>query len=120
MFLSPVAAVAEVMDKEPTLPVLFGWTAIFLLPALLLARLNAWATLLVLPFSAVYAFGTAGELLDDQIGPAILREGGWAYVAPAILSVAINLIAPPAVALWCANRRRQPRQVRDEPASRGI
>lgn len=99
MCLSPLPAVAEVMDKEPTLPVLFGLTAIFLLAALLLARLNAWAPLLVLPVSGIYAIGMASELFDPHVGPAILAEGGWAYLGPALLTAAVNLLAPVAIAL---------------------
>lgn len=87
------------MDKVPGLTALFVWTAVFLLAAFVLARWKAWAPLLTLPFSAFYAIGIASELFDPHVGPAILAEGGWAYLGPALLTVAVNLLAPVAIAL---------------------
>ena len=62
--LWPTIALAEVMDKEPSLLELWSWTGLLILVAHFLARGKPWIPIILLPFSGFYALGIVGELLD--------------------------------------------------------
>ncbi len=102
---SPQFALAEVMDKEPTVAELWAWSGLYVGLALLLARRSPWLPCLVWPFSALNASVGLGELLDSAVGPAILAEAGWGYVVQAWATVAINGVSPLAIAAWSLRRR---------------
>jgi len=73
-------AVFEVMDKEPSLhatAILYGILAGL---GYLLSRRRWWWGLLALPLVAAFAWSDVSELYDPFVGPAIVREAGYAYV----------------------------------------
>jgi hypothetical protein len=73
-------AIFEAMDKEPSLlstAILYGVVAGL---GYLLSRRRWWWGLLSLPLVAAFAWGDVSELHDPFVGPAIVREAGYAYV----------------------------------------
>ncbi len=102
LLLTPLAAHAEVMDKEPSLSVL-SWSALIACTlSYFVARRFPWALLAVLPVSAAWFGSSAWETLSSDIGPAILAEAGMVrFIAPWASLVAIVLFT--VLGLW---RRR--------------
>ena len=102
----PDVAVAEVMDKEPTLTVTWIWALVGGVVGLVGWRFRWWvgAALAVLPagYFALLHF----ELTDAHVGPAIVAEAGrgyvlWSYGALATFAV-LHLTG-----LWQAVRGRR-------------
>jgi len=92
----PLAARAEVMDKETSALALWLWALVPIAPALFAARYRPWLLLLVLPAPLLFFAAQIAEVSDPQVGPAILREAGSAYVAvswggPVALAVVVLL-----------------------------
>lgn len=98
--MAPTAALAEVMDKEPSSGEIWIFTAMFLVADLLLVRWRLWLPLVIWPVTAIYAVGFWEELVDPYVGPAIRIEAGWLYVILGYVAVAINVVAPIAIIIW--------------------
>jgi hypothetical protein len=101
----PDAAVAEVMDKEPTLVVTWAWALVGGALGLVGWRFRWWlgAALALLP--AAYFVGLHFELADPYVGPAIAAEAGrgyrlWSYGA-VVVFVVMHMVG-----LWRALRGR--------------
>lgn len=76
--------IAEIADKEPSLLVFVGGAVICIAVALLIVRFK-WAVLIALPLATIFAAFCAAyifeEVGDPQVGPAIIHELGYTYVA---------------------------------------
>ena len=84
----------EVMDKEPSL--LMIWSASLLLGVggLFLSRLRWWLGLIVIGVALVFALAQIQELHDPFVGPAIVREAGYGYVLQSYIASAIAVLLP--------------------------
>jgi hypothetical protein len=71
----------EVMDKEPSLLYLAGLYGLLGATGYGLSRIKWWLALLPLLLVAFFAWGDISELRDPYVGPAILQEAGYRYVA---------------------------------------
>ncbi len=82
----------EVMDKEPSLRAIWGAAILLGLVGYLATRFRRWLVLPALALVAIAAWTQLGELLDPQVGPAIMNEAGQWYVAQAGAAIALALI----------------------------
>jgi len=82
----------EVMDKQPSLRVIWGGAAALGLVGYVAARFRRWLVLPALALIAVAAWTQLGDLLDPQVGPAIMQEAGLWYVAQAGAAAALAVI----------------------------
>jgi hypothetical protein len=98
--LSPMPALAEVMDKEFSLGQIWIFTALFPGLGLWLMRWKAWVPLFILPITASFAYLNWEELFDPYIKSAILTEAGWSYIIQIHVAATINLTAPIALIIW--------------------
>jgi CHASE2 domain-containing sensor protein len=89
-----VLAFFEVMDKEPSL--LMIWIASLLLGigGLFLSRFKWWLGLIVIGVALVSALAQIQELHDPFVGPVIVREAGYGYVLQSYLASAIAVLMP--------------------------
>ena len=79
-FTMPLTAHAEVMDKEPSLAVLFWSSIIACVLNYLAGRRLPWTLWVVLPLSTLWLGSSALETLSPDVGPAILAEVGMVRV----------------------------------------
>ena len=105
LWSSPVAA--EVMDKEPTSVELWSLSAtvatiLFVLS--LTTRSVAWV---MIALGLWLAWEWTGEVRDPYVGPAILQEAGWTYVAHAYVTGAVMVAAPLTGNLFRIRRQRR-------------
>ena len=84
---------AEVGDKVPRLPVLFLWSAAIMVFAWALIRWKKWLAILPLFVAVCFAIGATAEPRDPFVGPAIVHELGYGYIAFAYLAAALPFIA---------------------------
>jgi len=78
--LLPIAAHAEVMDKELSfvtvlLVALFGAVATFVV-----ARFKPWLLLVVIPLVGLFLVAHLSEVTDPFLGPAMVSEAGFLYI----------------------------------------
>jgi hypothetical protein len=102
--LAPLAAHAEVMDKESSATALWLWTLIPAAFALLAARYRPWFLLLVLPAPLLFFAAQIAEVSDPQVGPDILREAGPLYIAVSWGGLVV-LAATVLAGLWWRRRK---------------
>jgi hypothetical protein len=90
----PLAASAEVMDKEPSASFLVAVCLAAGLASLLAARFRAWILLAVLPYPMLLLYRMYDELADPSVGPAIRSEspGYDVYVGWAIAALTVPLL----------------------------
>jgi len=102
----------EVMDKEPSLEMIWGIYLILGIIGFVLARKNPLLLLLLLPFLlTTYAVSSFvfGEINDPIVGPAIISEAGYAYVIQNYLAMIVGTLLPIAgVLVWLGRRKRKP------------
>ena len=79
LFSSTSVLLAEVMDKELSVPGLWGWAVLWMFAGFLATRYRCWLGLITLPVAAFLPAGALSEFYDPQVGPAIVREAGWTY-----------------------------------------
>ena len=80
LFFLPIAAHAEVMDKESSALVVWAWAVIPAIVAFLAARYKRWLLLLVLPAPILFFVAHLLEVTDPYVGPAIAQEAGVSYL----------------------------------------
>jgi hypothetical protein len=80
LLVLPVAAHAEVMDKESSALVVWAWTTIPAVLAFLAARHRPWLLLLVVPAPVLFFIAHLIEVTDPYVGPAIAHEAGISYL----------------------------------------
>jgi len=78
--VSPDLAVAEVMDKEPSLAVTWTWALIGGAVGLVGWRFRWWVGAAFAVVPAAYFVALHFELTDPHVGPAIVAEAGRGYV----------------------------------------
>ena len=91
--LLPALALAEVMDKEPSLPGVWLWSLVASVLSVLLTRLRWWLVFLSLPVAAFLPVRIVLECHDPFVGPAILSEGGSDYVLQVYLALVLVVLA---------------------------
>ena len=98
LLLLPVQAIAEVMDKEPSLAELYTWAVVSSLALLLAGRFRPRILPVVAVLPALSVWGQLSEITDRFVGPDILREAGplyvqvsWALPWPMMASIALGL-----------------------------
>jgi hypothetical protein len=101
----PDAAVAEVMDKEPTLVVTWAWALVGGALSLVGWRFRWWAGAALALLPAAYLAGLHFELADPYVGPAIVEEAGHGYVFWSYCAVAAFMVLNLA-GLWRVVRGR--------------
>jgi len=79
--LMPIAAHAEVMDKELSFVTVALVALVGAVVALFAARLKPWFLLLVIPMLGLFFFAHLSEVTDPYVGPAMAREAGILYIA---------------------------------------
>jgi|SRR6267378_2740320 len=82
----------EVMDKEPSLRAIWGAALLLGVVGYVATRFRRWLVFPALALVAVAAWTELGELVDQQVGPAIMREAGMWYVAQAGAAIALAVI----------------------------
>jgi hypothetical protein len=80
LFLLPIAAHAEVTDKESSALVVWAWAIVPTILAFLAARYRRWLLLLVLPAPILFFVAHLLEVTDPYVGPAIAQEAGVSYL----------------------------------------
>jgi len=90
----PLFSVAEVMDKEPT--ILVVWVSAFLLAVLgvAAAALRWWAGLIFTAVAVMLSIAILLEIHDPYVGPAIRREAGSGYVVQVYAAAATAIVSP--------------------------
>lgn len=83
---------AEVVDKEPTLFMIWLVACILSLCSLALSLSRRWTAVIPLVAAAVWAAALLSELRDPDVGPAILQELGRAYVIQSYVAAFIPFI----------------------------
>jgi hypothetical protein len=92
-WVAPIPAVAEVSDKVLSIPEIWLWSGLGAVVAFAAWRYRFWAGLLVSLPASLFAIATIAEVRDPYVGPAILMEQGWLYVASAYGSFVLIVVA---------------------------
>ena len=80
------------MDKEPSLRAIWGAAVLLGVMGYVATRFRRWLVLPALALVGLAAWTQLGELLDPQVGPAIMQAAGMWYVAQAGAAVALAVI----------------------------
>lgn len=101
-------ASAEVMDKEPTMVVVWVRALVAAVVVFVVCRSLHWLlVMLSLVVVLVLSVAALGEIHDPHVGPAVIREAGLIYVISAYASVATVWIAATAGLYLRRLRRRR-------------
>lgn len=107
--LAPAAARAEVGDKAPTLPWLWGAVAVFVAMAVLLEAARPRLGLVVVPVAILWAAAGHVEMSSPDLGPAIRSEMGEGHVLGSYAAFAAGMLGPLMVGIAGRHlRRRRP------------
>jgi len=101
----PQVAVAEVMDKEPTLVATWAWALVGGALSFVGWRWRWWAGAVLVLLPAAYFTGLHFELTDPYVGPDIVREAGRGYVLWSYSAAAVFIVLQVA-GVWHVVRRR--------------
>ena len=85
MRVSVPAFLAEVSDKMMSFPQLLLWNVGLIVAAWGLVRRSRWLVVIPPFVAAIFAVGMLEELRDPHIGPAMMHELGYPYVALSVL-----------------------------------
>jgi hypothetical protein len=99
-------AASEVLDKEPGQLLTWGWSVIAAGIGYGLCRLRPWLGAVSLPLGLLLIVAIVLKLADPFVGPAILAEAGWPYVASAVAAT-IVIVSGHAAGIVAHRRRRQ-------------
>jgi len=80
------------VNNEPSLRAIWGAAVLLGGVGFVATRFRRWLVLPALALVGLAAWTQLGELLDPQVGPAIVREAGMWYVAQAGGAVAMAVI----------------------------
>lgn len=89
----PATALAEVTDKIPTLPEIWGCAALAALALLLAMRLKPRLSWLILPLLGLWFTTLLLEVHSADVGPAIVSERGVGYVVQVYLAGGLAVVA---------------------------
>jgi hypothetical protein len=96
---------AEVADKEFSVPTLWLVAAILAVVSFALCRWRRWTTVVAFPVTAIWLWLLLSEVHDRFVGPAISQELGRGYVAQTYITAFLPLLFLLLGVIW---RRRQP------------
>ena len=82
----------EVMDREPSLRVVWGAALLLGFIGLIATRVRRWLVLPALALVAIAAWHQVSEFLDPQVGPAIMREAGLGYLIQSCAAISVAVI----------------------------
>src|SRR5262245_56767860 len=91
--LVPMRAFAEVSDKVVSIPEVWLWSGLGAVVAYAASRYRLWAGLLVSPAAALVSGAAIATVMDPHVGPAVVEEQGWPYVATAYGSLGSIVLA---------------------------
>lgn len=86
-------AYAEVMDKEPSVPMIWGAATVCSLLGFIAAKFKPALVVGTGALAALYFGGVIAEIKDQTIGKAIIEEAGKSYPIHAYFAVAIVFMA---------------------------
>jgi hypothetical protein len=101
--LALILFLAEVGDKVPPLTTLVSWSAAITFLAVLLSFWRKWLAVVPLPLATVFAIAATAESRDRVVGPAIIHELSYGYVALAYFLAAAPFVA---IALLVFRRKK--------------
>ena len=78
--------------NEPNLRAIWVAAILLGLAGFFATRFRRWLVLPALALVAIVAWNQLGELLDPQLGPAIMQQAGQWYVAQAGAAIALAVI----------------------------
>jgi hypothetical protein len=84
----------EVMDKELSLPFIWGYFGVIAVAGFLLVRKHPAFLLLIIPLWLLAASLHFSELNDPFVGPDIIREAGNSYVVQSYFAIVTSAILP--------------------------
>jgi hypothetical protein len=84
--------VLAVLDKEPSLRVIWGGAVALGLIGYAAVRFRRWLVVPALAVIAIAVWTQLGDLFDPHVGPAIMREAGMWYVGQACAAAALAVI----------------------------
>ena len=90
--LLPIAAHAEVMDKELSFEAIILLALVGSVVAFFAARPKPWLLLILVPALCVLLLGHLAEIIDPFVGPAMAREAGHMYIVTSWLAPTLVLI----------------------------
>ena len=91
--VAPAAALAEVSDKIPSLPQIWGIAGIAALTLLLAMRFSPRVSWLILPLLGLWFATLLLEVHSADVGPAIVSEQGVGYVVQVYLAGGLAVVA---------------------------
>ncbi len=101
----------EVMDKEPSLAVIWSFFLVAAIGGFLLVRPTPFVLPVILLVVYVYSSLIISEINDPFVGPDIIREAGISYVIQSYVAIAIGLFGPMlGVFGWFHRRKKRARQ----------
>jgi len=98
----------EVMDKELSLPFIWGYFGVIACVGFLLVRKHPAFILLLIPLWLLVAPVHYSELNDPFVGPDIVREAGNSYVMHSYFAMTISILLPVVGAYAWVRRRISP------------
>ncbi|HEY3376945.1 MAG TPA: hypothetical protein VGL77_05560 [Armatimonadota bacterium] len=108
LLLGTIPAFAEVMDKEPTLHMIWMGTIPWIPVVLIVSLIHPWAGVAAVVASVFCggSFGILSEVFDSGVGPAIRQEAGMGYVLQ-VYGANASLLVSFAIgsAIWFFRRR---------------
>ncbi len=100
----PLAAHAEVMDKEMSTDGIVVFTVFACLVSFIAARYRPLLLLITLPIAGLLIGGDLAETTDPYVGPAMRAEAGqFRVVVPWLAAASVVLVT--AGGLWLRRRR---------------
>ena len=105
--MAATPAIAEVGDKVPSIPLLWGSALAMTVVAFALTRIRPWWGLIVLPLGLLQAVAWHREIWSPDVGPAIVRELGSGYIVTSYLAFALGFMGPVMAVLWARRAERR-------------
>ena len=101
-----VFAFFEVMDKEPSLLVVWITSLLLGIGGLLLSKYKWWLVTIVILIALTLALAQMLELRDPSVGSTIARESGYTYVVQSYVAALISILLP-SIGLMMNWKRRE-------------
>ena len=92
--MSQILLFFEVMDKEPSLPFIWGFFLVLGIGGFFLTRKRPIFLLPILFLLCSCALPIISELNDPHVGPAIISEAGETYVTQGYFAIIAGILLP--------------------------
>ena len=111
--MSMLLLLFEVMGEMPSLSVLWGFFLIFGVGGFLLVRLHPAFLIPILLVVLMYSFLLIDDINDVQLGPQIIREAGYSYIAQVYSTIVIGptILSSLGVIAWLWRRNNNKQMV---------